>query len=473
MDGQPNKLPSFGKGLQLAPLLRATALKLHRTDRCAPASLNCTPAALTALVQISDPGTTARVFPSEAVYVCDRGFALRDDGAQTLHAGATTTSCQTTGAWSEPAPTCVETCDNAPCHHGDCDDAGHTRLFQCACPDTKPLSWSGDRCQYDIDECDTGNGQCDVISGTFLAPCLNTAGSYHCDNCSTAVFGETLPADDSRPMVSCCHAPEAGDHRVPCDDRLLRCDYSSVAVEQGCMGPADASKTQAAHTSQPVPSGEPVEIEVTTYDVNERFTTLARNGVTGSAGVSSELSLVIHGPSGLVCTASSSVCPPDHCKNGGACTPGIDGAPSCTCTSGHTGAQCNVRQDPCEGHKCEAGECVPGSGANYCCACPADKGGRYCDIDATALCNGTSVIETCCGGNCAGSRDVVHVCSSDCAAIAQPFLEYCDPNRESGSGTSEQLYQLVVESLHGLCAASECTQADPCSSSPCLNGGTC
>eukprot|EP00729_Bicosta_minor_P013171 gene13171-26738_t len=55
--------------------------------------------------------------------------------------------------------------DEQSCYHGTCDKA------DCACND----GWQGDDCNKDVDECESGNNDCDHV-------CINTDGSFKC-NC--------------------------------------------------------------------------------------------------------------------------------------------------------------------------------------------------------------------------------------------------------------------------------------------------
>ena len=387
-------------------------------------------------------------------------------------------TCQTTGAWSAAASTCAETCATSPCQNsGTCTDAGGTGHFQCRCP--APVAWEGDRCETDIDECLTNDGGCDTDQGSVLSHCSNRDGSYQCDACDASAFQATLPQDPSGAAdVACCHAPSPGDHLLPCDASAGACE-PATGLTAGCIGPADATKSQpslsqsglAQWTEQvTAEAGRPISLSVVTHDIHDRISTLPRapGASGGSSTVSTELSLTIHGPHHDLCSSGGhNVCSQGYCSNGGACTPGRDLTPTCTCPPGTSGTQCDVLVDPCANGPCGTGECVPGVG-DFCCICPEGLGGEDCSIPTSTICNGTIVEETCCSGNtCAGSRDVVHFCSKECAAVALVFVHDC-------AGTTDRdTYLRVVETLYGVCNSTECSHDDPCSSAPCTNGGTC
>ena len=420
------------------------------------------------------------VFPSTAQFGCNAGF---------VRLGSESLSCQATGTWSGAAPSCAETCATSPCQNGgQCDDSAGTRLFACTCP--SPAAWEGDRCERDIDECNSGSGGCDIFQSAALVACANSPGSYQCGACDVTQFGDTVPDDPSHPMVACCNAPAAGDHHVPCGDSGGRCDMggSSVPISTGCMGPADASTSQLSLPVQVAMSGDAIDIQVDPYDAHNRVTILPRDGsaLQVELGLSQEMSFAVYvSPAGrAVCTSSSSICQAGQCQNGGRCIPGRDGSASCACSPGTSGSTCETVEDGCAGNPCgDAGDCVAGFAGGHCCICPQGVGGLRCEV--FNVCDGAALEETCCtGGRCEGSTDVMHFCSPECAALALPFLGACqDGTPQSSLSLDEQRerYTRVAESLHGICGDLDhatsggfvCQHADPCGSSPCQNGGTC
>ena len=410
------------------------------------------------------------MFPSTATFGCSVGYALQGSGVLT---------CQPSGAWSAAAPTCSETCANEPCQHdAECSDAGGTRPFQCRCP--IPTAWEGDRCEIDVNECETDHGGCDMLQNVVLSECSNNEGSYECTTCDPAAFEATLPRDPNGVvMQTCCYAPTPGDHNVPCDAGQSSCVTDVEGLQPGCMGPPDATKSHPQlsdgdsvedNQELTVRLGTQISVSVVARDVNDRVSTLPRveGAGAGSAFISDELLLQVRGPDHHVCVSPSSVCSSGYCRNGGTCTPGRDLAPSCACPPGISGTQCENVDSPCTANSCGDGVCVPGLGIDYCCICPEGFAGADCSITIETVCNTTIVEDLCCGGSgCSGSRDVVHFCSMECAAVALRYAEHCGPEADHGT------YSRVMESLHGVCNTTRCSSTDTCSSSPCENGGTC
>ena len=423
-------------------------------------------------VDVSNGG----VFPATAQFSCNPGF---------VRLGSATISCQATGTWSGSAPSCAETCAASPCqNNGQCDDGGGTRLFRCTCPE--PPMWEGDRCQNDIDECNGGSGGCDMFEQTTLTHCENSQGSYQCGACDESQFVSTVPVDgDGAPMVTCCNGPDVADqHQVPCDVSAGSCDFGNQSISTlGCMGPADADASVPSLEAQVVMSGEPVEVRVDSYDVHHRATLLLRDGsaLQDGVGLAQELSIAVYIDERAVCT-SSSECGAE-CQNGGRCVPGRDGTTSCVCPPGTSGATCETIEDGCANNPCgDAGDCIAGLAGEHCCICPDGVGGLRCEV--TNVCDIVQLEEICCsGGRCAGSQDVMHFCSQECAAVAVPYLRMCQngtPQSSLSIDDQRERYIRVAESLHGLCGDSEdssegfvCSSVDACSSSPCQNGGSC
>ena len=68
---------------------------------------------------------------------------------------------------------CVDFCDDSKCFHGG-TCAKTLSSFNCSCPP----GWSGDRCEIDVDECNTGSLQSAVYHNG--ATCVNYAGGFKC-----------------------------------------------------------------------------------------------------------------------------------------------------------------------------------------------------------------------------------------------------------------------------------------------------
>ena len=72
-------------------------------------------------------------------------------------------------------------------------------------------------------------------------------------------------------------------------------------------------------------------------------------------------------------------CMPNPCKNGGACTDGLNSY-TCECASGFTGDNCETNIDDCVTSPClNGGECVDGINA-FTCECPLGYTGDLCEV---------------------------------------------------------------------------------------------
>ena len=236
--------------------------------------------------RIVDSAATPLRYPSSIQFECDAGYVLSD--------AHTNRTCTTSGGWSSPFPTCIETCGTDPCKNDAiCTDdgnlAGGKGKFNCACPNEagKPF-WEGERCATNVNECnDPGrlgrakpwdlNGGCDhkIAQGNGrgqmvpLAQCVNSTGGFTCGACSG-------------PRDCCEQGDQGGIHEFPCGtDSNTQCSTESRNwTEAGCTGPATAAASSFTFSPQWFVAGGQIEIYVTPLDINSRLS--ADNGITSA-----------------------------------------------------------------------------------------------------------------------------------------------------------------------------------------------
>ncbi|CDQ88247.1 unnamed protein product [Oncorhynchus mykiss] len=81
----------------------------------------------------------------------------------------------------------------------------------------------------------------------------------------------------------------------------------------------------------------------------------------------------------------------DYCKNGGACTASVIGAPTCRCLKGFTGPQCKLHT--CQDYCHNGGNCTVSQGNQPTCRCPPEYLGDQCQY---STCEGYCENEAMC-----------------------------------------------------------------------------
>ncbi|TRY63548.1 hypothetical protein TCAL_08301 [Tigriopus californicus] len=167
--------------------------------------------------------------------------------------------------------------------------------------------------------------------------------------------------------------------------------------------------------------------------------------------------------------STSSVCPPNHCQNGGLCLPAISATqPTCLCPSFFTGPTCNESMDPavitsCDDKPCQnGGLCTEDSltGGFQCNCSGTGHSGSYCHVQI----NPCATLSPC--QNEASCYDLPtggFLC--DCAAgFAGPTCDNRIPPASSRSLTAVS---------GAVTVATTNTVGNPCVNGYCLNGGEC
>ncbi|XP_078278371.1 cubilin [Rhinoraja longicauda] len=187
-----------------------------------------------------------------------------------------------------------------------------------------PAGWEGDalRCQ-DIDECKTNIGGCSEVP---FVQCINVLGSYHCGLCPAGYQADGKNCT----QIDLCSANNGGCHH------LASCTYNPGDNVPTCTCPADYFG-----------NGNGDNGCIPGIDLCQHSNP-CMNGQC-CAVFSSYKCICAPGWTGINCTQNINDCASSPCQNGGNCTDGIT-AYTCTCMRGWTGPECQIRQQACGGH---------------------------------------------------------------------------------------------------------------------------
>lgn len=183
-----------------------------------------------------------------ATYSCNNGYILE---------GENTRTCQDSGLWSGSEPSCckwqntnnfIKVIDSwahnmnfhnlfivlfqSPVCVLTCDNGGTPNLEECSTC-TCPSGYSGDQCEFDIDECSI-SGSC------FNGVCNNTDGGYMCD-CFEGYEGPTCEVDTDDCLSADCQNGATCNDQVAgylcmCRDGSTgsRCELCDISDCQRC-----------------------------------------------------------------------------------------------------------------------------------------------------------------------------------------------------------------------------------------------
>ncbi|XP_037706510.1 sushi, nidogen and EGF-like domain-containing protein 1 isoform X5 [Choloepus didactylus] len=143
------------------------------------------------------------------------------------------------------------------------------------------------------------------------------------------------------------------------------------------------------------------------------------------------------GFTGRRCHLDVDECASQPCRNGGACTHGVNSF-SCRCPAGFGGPTCETVQSPCDAKECQHGsQCLVENGTAVC-VCQAGYTGAACETD----------VDECGSGPCLNGGSCVDLVGNYTCLCAEPF-----------------------EGRH--CETGSSPEPDACLSAPCQHRGTC
>ena len=191
------------------------------------------------------------------------------------------------------------------------------------------------------------------------------------------------------------------------------------------------------------------------------------------------------GYKGRNCTVNIDDCQPNPCRNGGNCTDGIANY-TCECPASFTGVNCTDDVNECDPNSCQnSGNCTNFSGG-YNCTCPVGYFGRNCDLPPSESC----ISNPCLNGGTCNASSSGYICKCEDGYTGQRCNNDTNPCNSSpcrNNGTCNatlgscpannpscvKLYVNFKCTCTSQYIGPHCKLRHPCSSSPCLNGGTC
>jgi len=140
------------------------------------------------------------------------------------------------------------------------------------------------------------------------------------------------------------------------------------------------------------------------------------------------------------CFTELDECSSDPCLHSGTCFDHVFSY-SCICARGFSGYNCEVDDDDCMSSPCKNGSTCTDMVDKYTCTCRSSWAGAFCDVEVDAC-----IAEE---NNCDSKR-------AECIHVGVGYHEcVCNAGYETSN------------------AGVKCSNILECSSSPCLNGGTC
>ena len=295
-----------------------------------------------------------------------------------------------------------------PCSgHGTCDD-GIAGTGMCTCAE----GWQGTDCAADVDECATGEANCDAH-----ATCSNTPGSFEC-GCDAGWSGDG---------VVCVDVDECATGAAPCDAHAT-CANTPGAFTCTCDAGWSGDGVSCADVDECAAGTDDCDVHATCTNAPGSFSCACDGGWSGDGVSCADIDECAAGVANCDAHATCSNTPGSYtcacdvgwsgdgtsCTDSDECAAGTDdcdvhatcsntpGSFSCTCDGGWSGDGVSCSDiDECAGGvaNCDAHATCGNTPGSYTCACDVGWSGdgvSCADIDECAAgTDGCDVHATC------------------------------------------------------------------------------
>ncbi|XP_060079640.1 fibropellin-1-like [Ylistrum balloti] len=392
--------------------------------------------------------------------VCSSSSTCQN-GATCIQTGNTNFYCNCPAGFYGTSCHQTDVCTTNPCQNsGSCQSVGQSD-FYCVCA----TNFIGDSCS------DSGTG-CSFETGQT---CPFEAKSYGQFNwvVSSSATGLSKPQHGQNYMVISNNGRQVNDQAwlyassgLPAEEYCLTFYY----VMSGAPGNFGVySTTSSGYTlySRWIRSGESfTEYKLAKTDVPTGHTQIAF--LTSLSVVDTNAYVAIDNIRAY--SGACDNCKPNPCENGGTCGE-TNGAATCSCVSGYTGATCSDVTYICINNPCQNGGTCSGTADSFTCSCAAGFEGLTCETSLTGPC-ATSPCKN--GGVCSSSGSTYScTCTGGYTGATCETINACATNPCQNSGTCTASGSSYTCQCATGFSGNNCDVASPCATNPCQNGGTC
>ncbi|XP_072035202.1 uncharacterized protein [Amphiura filiformis] len=361
----------------------------------------------------------------------------------------------------------TDPCDPNPClPNGNCQIMSEPITYRCLCNN----GYTGQHCTNPPD----GTNPCDTVT------CFNggicTGGNCQCNAGYTGTYCQTPPFD-----------PCAGifcQNGGTCTGGICACvtgwtgHTCQVSIDP-CAGIVclnGGTCTGGTPICKCVPGWTGPTCQVST---NPCAGIVCQNGGTCTGGT--PICACVTGWTGPNCQAFDiSICNPNPCYSGGTCirTTSVPRGYICSCPESYSGDLCETfspTPDECSTNPCRNGGTCNELSTGYQCECTARFTGNNCETTVPLPCDANPCLNMGTCYNSAGANFICQCRTPWMGTICNEIANLCNPN-PCGDGQCQ--LQDGGQSFQCTCPDGSQFQNQPCimkacSSSPCLNGGTC